>query len=869
MHCSAQARHSAGSGPTLFRVWFHPPLNQDSGLPDQSQPTKYPPLNAPIDELALAEIKSAILAKLTLTIGKDAAMATRHDWYKAAALALRDRIVHRWLISEKQSYDAGSKRVYYLSLEFLIGRLFTDALNNMGLLPVFEAALGDLGVDLTDLRKCEPDAALGNGGLGRLAACFMESMATLAIPAIGYGIRYDFGLFRQIISQGWQQEYPDEWLGFGNPWEFQRPEVVYHVHFGGRVEPVTDANGRNRSIWHPAETVQAVAYDTPIVGWRGAHVNALRLWSARAPDPLRLDVFNTGDYLGASAEQARAESICKFLYPNDESAAGRELRLRQEYFFVSASLQDLIKRHLASEGQLRGLAQKAAVQLNDTHPSLAVTELMRILVDLHNMRWDDAWQITVATLSYTNHTLLPEALETWPLELFERMLPRHLEIIYRINDAHLKLADARCPGDVDFRASVSLIDERSGRRVRMGQLAFVGSHRINGVSAMHSNLMKETVFHDLNHLYPGRITNKTNGITFRRWLMLANPGLTNLLREVCGEAVLDDPSLLSRLEPLAGDNAFQQQFRAVKHRNKIALARLIGERLGVQIDPGALFDVQIKRIHEYKRQLLNLLETVALYHAIKDDPQRDWAPRVKIFAGKAAASYRYAKLIIKLINDVAEVVNNDPTIGGRLKVAFLADYNVSLAEVIIPAADLSEQISTAGMEASGTGNMKLALNGALTIGTLDGANLEIRDHVGAENIAIFGMEAMDVVVRRKQGLDATDVITRSPRLARAIAAIESGAFSPDEPTRFESVAHALRHLDHYMVSADFDAYYEAQRGIDARWQVVPAWTRASILNVARMPWFSSDRTIREYAADIWNVPVKPAPQLSAARQAKG
>jgi starch phosphorylase len=838
-------------------------------LPDQSQPAKYPPLNAPVDELALGEIKSAILAKLTLAIGKDAAMATRHDWYKAAALALRDRIVHRWLLSEKQSYDEGRKRVYYLSLEFLIGRLFTDALNNMGLLPVFDAALGDLGVGLAELRKCEPDAALGNGGLGRLAACFMESMATLAIPAIGYGIRYDFGLFRQIISHGWQQEYPDEWLGFGNPWEFQRPEVVYHVHFGGSVERVTDAKGRSRAIWHPAETVQAVAYDTPIVGWRGLHVNALRLWSARAPDPLKLDVFNAGDYLGASAEQARAESICKFLYPNDESAAGRELRLRQEYFFVAASLQDLIKRHLASEGQLRGLAQKAAVQLNDTHPSLAVTELMRILIDLHNFPWDDAWQITTAVFSYTNHTLLPEALETWPLELFERMLPRHLDIIYRINDAHLALADARCPGDVDFRASVSLIDERSGRRVRMGQLAFVGSHRINGVSAMHSDLMKETVFHDLNYLYPGRITNKTNGITFRRWLMLANPRLTGLLREVCGEAVLDDPSQLSHLEVLAGDNAFQQKFRAVKHHNKIALARLIGERLGVQIDPGALFDVQIKRIHEYKRQLLNLLETVALYHAIKDNPQHDWVPRVKIFAGKAAASYRYAKLIIKLINDVAEVVNNDPAIGGRLKVAFLADYNVSLAEIIIPAADLSEQISTAGMEASGTGNMKLALNGALTIGTLDGANLEIRDHVGAENIAIFGMEALEVVVRRKQGLDATDVITRSPHLSRAIAAIERGDFSPDDPGRFESVAHALRHLDHYMVSADFDAYFDAQRGIDARWQVVPAWTRASILNVARMPWFSSDRTIREYAEDIWNVPVQPTAQPSPARQAKG
>jgi starch phosphorylase len=818
-------------------------------------PANYPAPGQPVDELALGEMKGAILAKLRLAIGKDTGMATKHDWYMAAALALRDRIVHRWLSTEKQSYDAGSKRVYYLSLEFLIGRLFSDALNNMGLLPVFEAALGDLGVGLSELSKCEPDAALGNGGLGRLAACFMESMATLAIPAIGYGIRYDFGLFRQIISNGWQQEYPDVWLSLGNPWELQRPEVVYHVHFGGGVEHV-EADGRDRAIWHPAETVQAMAYDTPIVGWRGQHVNALRLWSARSPDPLKLDVFNTGDYLGASAEEARAEAICKFLYPNDESPAGRELRLRQEYFFVSASLQDLVKRHLAADGQLRSLASKVAVQLNDTHPSLAVTELMRILVDLHNFRWDEAWKITVATLSYTNHTLLPEALETWPVELFERLLPRHLEIIYRINGAHLALAEARCPGDIDFRAAVSLIDERSGRRVRMGQLAFVGSHRINGVSAMHSDLMKETVFHDLNHLYPGRITNKTNGITFRRWLMLANPRLTDLLREVCGEAVLDDPSRLELLEARASDNAFQQQFRNVKQHNKTVLARLIGERLGIQVDPTALFDVQIKRIHEYKRQLLNILEAVALYQAIKDEPQRDWVPRVKIFAGKAAASYRYAKLIIKLINDVAAIVNNDPAVAGRLKIAFLPDYNVSLAEVIIPAADLSEQISTAGMEASGTGNMKLALNGALTIGTLDGANIEIRDHVGAENIAIFGMETMDVVVRRKQGLDATDVIRRSPKLSRAINAIGSGEFSPDDAGRFESIAHALRYLDHYMVSADFDSYYETQRSIDARWQVVPAWTRASILNVARMAWFSSDRTIREYAEEIWNVPVR-------------
>jgi starch phosphorylase len=835
-------------------------------LPHDSVADHVPQSRPPVDELALADIKSAILGKLTLAIGKDAGIATAHDWYKAAALALRDRIVHRWLLTEKDNYDAGRKRVYYLSLEFLIGRLFTDALNNMGLLPLFAAALGDLGVDLNELRKCEPDAALGNGGLGRLAACFMESMATLGVPAIGYGIRYDFGLFRQIIADGRQQEYPDEWLSFGNPWEFPRRELVYDVHFGGHVERVADDKGHERYVWHPVETVQAVAFDTPIVGWRGAHVNALRLWSARAPDPLRLDVFNTGDHLGAMSMQARAEAICKFLYPNDETAAGRELRLRQEYFFVSASLQDLVNRHLHADGSLNALATKAAVQLNDTHPSLAVAELMRILVDHHAVAWDTAWQITTKTLSYTNHTLLPEALEVWSVELFERMLPRHLDIIYRINTTHLDRASAVRPNDNDFLASVSIIDEKAGRRVRMGYLAFVGSHRINGVSAMHSELMKETVFRDLHRLYPDRITNKTNGITFRRWLMLANPGLTDLLREACGDALLDDPTRLTLLERYAGDAAFQQRFSRVKHHNKTALAKLIYERLGIETEAGALFDVQIKRIHEYKRQLLNILEAIALYQAMRDEPQRDWVPRVKIFAGKAAASYRYAKLIIKLINDVASVVNNDPDIGNRLKIVFLPDYNVSLAEVIIPAADLSEQISTAGMEASGTGNMKLALNGALTIGTLDGANIEIRDHVGAENIAIFGMTAEEVMARRAHGLDASDVIARSERLARAIHAIESGAFSPDDPARFHSIGHALRHIDHYMVSADFDAYYDAQRAIDSRWRAGSAWTRASILNTARMAWFSSDRTIREYAEDIWDVPVIAAPSQPARNQ---
>ncbi len=827
---------------------------------NQSRPTGEPLPNPSVadetPEAELAEIKSAILTKLTLTIGKDAINATKRDWYQAAALALRDRIAHRWLVSERASYDEGRKRVCYLSLEFLIGRLFTDALSNLGLLSAFETALGDLGIDFNELRELEPDAALGNGGLGRLAACFMESMATLDIPATGYGIRYDYGLFRQIINHGWQQEYPDEWLSFGNPWEFQRPEVVFDVQFGGKVRTATDERGNFRQVWEPAETIEAVAYDTPIVGWRGQHVNALRLWHARAVDPLRIEVFNAGDYLGATSPQARAEAISKFLYPSDETPAGRELRLRQEYFFVSASLQDIVNRYLRSDGSLRSLPDGIAVQLNDTHPSLCVAELMRILVDIYGIPWDSAWHITRGTLSYTNHTLLPEALETWPVALFETMLPRHLEIIYRINELHLQEADAKFPGNVEFRASVSLIDEQQQRRVRMGHLAFVGSHRINGVSAMHSDLMKETVFRDLHHLYPGRITNKTNGITFRRWLMQANPGLTALLREACGDAVLDNPERLSQIEKLCEDSEFHQRFMRVKRANKATLTRIIAQKLGVAASPEALFDIQIKRIHEYKRQLLNILETIALYHAMKDEPEKNWVPRVKVFAGKAAPSYKFAKLIIKLANDVAEVVNNDETLRGRLRVAFLPDYKISLAERIIPAADLSEQISTAGMEASGTGNMKLALNGALTIGTLDGANIEIRQHVGPENIFIFGLEAAAVAERRAQGLDASGTIAASPRLKRVIEDLDAGAFSPDDPARFQPITHALRFLDHYMVTADFDAYYAAQRHVDDVWQSPLDWTRMSIRNVARMAWFSSDRTIAEYASDIWHVPAK-------------
>src|SRR5438034_161693 len=813
-----------------------------------------PVVDAPLNDDEIEAFKASVPAKLTLAIGKDGGAATPRDWFVATALALRDRVIHRWLGVNRASHAEGRKRVYYLSLEFLIGRLFADVLCNLGWTEIFRAALGDLGVDLNRLRAAEPDAALGHGGLGRLAACFMESMATLGIPAYGYGIRYDHGLFRQVIRDGWQQEYPEEWLSFGNPWEFARPEVIYDIQFGGRVETTISPTGVKRSVWHPAESLEAVAYDIPIVGWRGRHVNPLRLWSARAVDPLRLDAFNMGDHVGALSEQTRAEAISKILYPSDATPAGLELRLRQEYFFVSASLQDLMQRHLRADGNLCFLPLRSAIQLNDTHPSVAIAELMRILVDLHGLPWDEAWRITVGTLSYTNHTLLPEALETWPVELFGRVLQRHLEIIYRINTQHLEAEKLQHPATSDSVESISLIDERHGRKLRMGHLAFVGSHRTNGVSPLHTELMRKTVFRELHAIYPDRIVNKTNGITFRRWLVQANPDLTLVLRDLCGDAVLDDPTQMSRLADYAEDQGAQQRIRSAKRANKVALARLIIERLDLHVDPDALFDVQIKRIHEYKRQLLNLLETVALYHAIRAEPGRNWVPRVKIFAGKAAASYARAKLIIKLINDVATVINGDPVVRDFLRVVFLPDYNVSLAERIIPAADLSEQISTAGMEASGTGNMKLALNGALTIGTLDGANIEIRDHVGAENIFIFGLRAEEVEERRRAGLQASSVIASSPKLAQAIEAIETGVFSPDDVDRFAALMNALRYSDYYMVTADFDAYCATQRSVERLWLSTSDWTRASMLNIARMAWFSSDRTVGEYAQDIWKVP---------------
>ncbi len=806
---------------------------------------------------AVAAFRTAILEKLTYMVGKDPEHARDHDWLVATALATRDRIVDRWVEATRRTYRDGRKRVYYFSLEFLIGRLLFDALGNLGLTATARAALRDLDVDLDRLRKLEPDAALGNGGLGRLAACFMESMSTLAIPAHGYGIRYDHGIFRQVLKDGWQIELPEDWLSSGNPWEFERPEVAYTIGFGGTVDIVANADGTTRHEWDPAESVNAVAYDTPITGWRGRHVNTLRLWSARATDPLKLEDFNRGDHVGALADRVRLEAISRVLYPSDETAAGHELRLRQEYFFASASLQDLLRRHKQQHGDLATLADHVAIQLNDTHPAIAIPELMRLLVDLNGMSWERAWTITTAVFNYTNHTLLPEALETWPVPLIEGLLPRHMQIIYLINAFHLDARRAERSEDDDFLSSVSMIGENGGRHVRMGHLAFLGSRRVNGVSALHTGLMRQTVFRDLHALNPDRIVNKTNGISFRRWLYQANPGLTELAVDAIGPQFLDDATELARLAPLAGDAAFRDRFAAVRRANKVALARLIAGQLGTSVDPDAMFDVQIKRIHEYKRQLLNILETIALYDAMRAHPTRDWVPRVKVFAGKAAAGYHQAKLIIKLATDVARVVNGDPAVRGRLKVVFLPNYNVSLAEAIIPAADLSEQISTAGMEASGTGNMKFALNGALTIGTLDGANIEIRDRVGAANIFIFGLTADEVAERRRAGIDATATLAASHALADVLDALESGVFSPDDGTRYRQLADGLRHRDYFMVAADFDAYRAAQHAVAVLWQDKAAWWQRAILNTASVGWFSADRAILEYAREIWQADPSP------------
>ncbi|MFL5337237.1 MAG: glycogen/starch/alpha-glucan phosphorylase [Geminicoccaceae bacterium] len=807
--------------------------------------------------------RQAVLAKLIYQVGKDPEHATRHDWFFALALAVRDRLVDGWMATTRDVYDRDRKRVYYLSLEFLIGRLLADSLRNLGIYEVAGEALSTLGVDAEELLKVEPDAALGNGGLGRLAACLMDSMATLGISAHGYGIRYEHGLFKQGLDDGWQVERPEDWLAFGNPWEFERAESVYPIRLYGQIREERDAAGRRVRLWEGGQRVLAVAYDTPVVGWGGRHVNTLRLWSAQSGNLIDLEAFNRGDYTRAVQEQTLSQSISRVLYPNDATEAGQELRLKQEYFFTSASLQDILRRHLSYHPDLRSLPEKVAIQLNDTHPAIAVPELMRLLVDEHGIEWDDAWSVTRGTINYTNHTLMPEALERWPVQLIERLLPRQMQLILEIN-AHV-LTELRQRPDLEnpFLSDISLIDESYGRFVRMGHLAFMGAHKVNGVSALHGELMKQTVFRPLHRLFPDRITAITNGVTPRRWLLDSNPDLAGLISDTLGDQRwITDLERLQELEPHLADPAFRARFAAIKQANKERLVTFIGRRHDTSLPADALFDVHIKRIHEYKRQLLNILETVASYADIVDGAAVDRVPRVKIFSGKAAPSYVRAKLIIKFINDVAAVVNAEAKVGDRLKILFIPNYNVSLAQILIPGADLSEQISTAGMEASGTGNMKFGLNGALTIGTLDGANIEMLERVGPENIFIFGLTAAEVALSRQGGFSPKAAIEANPRLTRAFELIEAGHFSPDDPGRFRPLLDDLSSLDHFRVTADFDAYASAQRKVEATYADPAAWWPKAALNTARMGWFSSDRTIQDYAREVWQVPLGNRTELS-------
>ena len=798
--------------------------------------------------------KRAISTKLMYTVGKDPVSARPEDWLHAVSHAVRDHLVERWMKTTRAQYAQDVKRVYYLSMEFLIGRTFTNAVLALELMPVIRQALAELDVDVDKVLDLEPDAALGNGGLGRLAACFLDSMATLGVPGFGYGIRYDYGMFRQQIVDGRQVEVPDYWLTGGNPWEFPRPEVQFRVRFGGHLEQHGDT-----VRWVGTDDVLAMAYDTIIPGYGTEATNTLRLWSAKATEEMNLRAFNQGNYFGAVETKNHSENVSRVLYPDDSTASGRELRLRQEYFFVSASLQDLLRRYLRTHTGFEALPDKVSIHLNDTHPVLAIPELMRLLVDEHRVPWTHAWQLCQKVFSYTNHTLMHEALETWPVEMLGRVLPRHLRIIFDINAHFLGGVAQRGGGDPDLLRRVSLIDEAGERRVRMGYLAVVASHSVNGVSALHSDLMKASIFRDFAQLWPERFNNKTNGVTPRRWLAQANPGLAALLDQRLGRGWRRQLDQLDSLRHALDLPGFLGAVRKVKRQNKERLGRLVLKQLGIDLNPDALFDVQVKRIHEYKRQLLNLLHVVTRYQRILANPDAQWVPRVVVFAGKAASAYRMAKLVIQLTNDIAKVINNDPRVGGRLKVVFIPNYSVSLAEVIIPAADLSEQISTAGTEASGTGNMKLALNGALTIGTDDGANIEIRQAVGDDNIFIFGLRTPEVAALRSSGYQPLQIYGSDPRLKSVLDAISHGAFSPDEPDRYRGLVDALLWGgDHYLLLADFASYVSTQQSVDALYLDRDAWTAKAIANVAGMGAFSSDRTIREYAREIWGVQPRPA-----------
>ena len=801
-------------------------------------------------QLDADSIERSIANHLVYSISKDPLTATDRDWFYSAAYAARDRLTDRWIKTMRRYYDEDVKRVYYLSMEFLMGRTLNNAVHNTGCAEAFKQAMEALGLEMERIREQEFDAALGNGGLGRLAACFLDSMATMGIPGYGYGIRYEYGMFNQTIEGGRQVEHPDNWLRYGNPWEFPRPEILYQVKFHGRVVSYADEHCKTCCHWVDTDDVMAMAYDYPIPGYGTETVNNMRLWAAKASRDFDLMYFNEGNYIKAVEDKNQSENLSKVLYPDDTTRMGRELRLKQQYFFVCATLQDILVRHHKHHKGFDTLPDKVAIQLNDTHPSIAVPELMRILVDMHGLEWEHAWDIVTRTFGYTNHTLMPEALETWPVELFEQVLPRHLQIIYEINHRFLKDVMHHYPADPDMWTRMSIIDEGNGRRVRMAHLAIVGSHKVNGVAALHTQLMKDTIFADFHRLWPDRIVNMTNGITPRRWLDQANPKLSALISSRIGKKWTSELSQLEQLAPLADDAGFRAAFAQVKRDNKARLAGMIEQRLHLMVDPNSLFDVQVKRIHEYKRQLLNVLHVITLYNRLRAGG--DCVPRTVIFAGKAAPGYAQAKLIIKLANDVADVVNNDPAVHGKLRVVFIPNYDVTTAQDIIPAADLSQQISTAGTEASGTGNMKLSLNGALTIGTLDGANIEIREEVGPENFFIFGLTTPEVASLRQAGYQPWDYYNGNEELRHALDMIRDGYFSPDDHDRFKPIFDSLTSGgDHYLLLADYASYIACQQEVEALYRDQEAWTRKAILNVAHMGKFSSDRTIGEYASQIW------------------
>jgi len=816
-------------------------------MPKKPKPDPHEPLN-----LSLNAVQQSMTNHLIFSIGKDPITATDRDWFFTLARVVRERLIERWMATMRRYYNNDVKRVYYLSMEFLIGRSLMNGMLNIGFVDEVRQACADAGIDMDQIKEMEFDAALGNGGLGRLAACFLDSMATIGLPGYGMGIRYEYGMFNQKIEDGWQVEHPDNWLRYGNPWEFPRPEVLYPVKFHGRVVQYCDEQGTAHNHWIDTDEVMAMAYDTPVPGYGLKTVNNMRLWSAKASRDFDLKYFNEGNYIKSVQDKNESENLSKVLYPDDTTAMGRELRIKQQYFFVSASLQDILYRFLKHHDSFDELPDKVAIQLNDTHPSIAIPELMRLLVDIHHLDWKHAWELTTRTFAYTNHTLMPEALESWPVALFESILPRHLQIIYEINQQFLSGIMHQHPGDNDLLKRMSIIDEEHGRRIRMSHLAIVGSHHVNGVAQLHSELMKTTIFADFDRYFPGKLTNITNGITPRLWLNQVNPGLSRLITSRIGAGWITDLSKLRELAKLSNDEKFQSEFRAVKHANKEYLAKLVMDRLGQQISPDSLFDVQVKRIHEYKRQLLNLLHVITLYNRIRSNPSLEVIPRTVIISGKSAPGYAIAKLIIKLVNSVADIVNNDPAVRELLKLVFIPNYDVSTAGDIIPAADLSQQISTAGTEASGTGNMKLALNGALTIGTLDGANIEIMEEVGAENIFIFGLNTREAAEKKRSGYNPWDYYHANVDLKLALDMIGSGYFCPGQKELFRPIVDLLTQFgDNYLLLADYAGYVATQERVEALYRNQQQWTRRAILNVAGMGKFSSDRTISEYAANIW------------------